>query len=160
MRYIEGMTYVSIHVPARGTTGGSGVLPFLRSGFNPRSREGNDPSPPMRLPTPASFNPRSREGNDASCCTKTPDVTCFNPRSREGNDMFSLGNSGGEGVSIHVPARGTTGKAADWGEGWKFQSTFPRGERLWLPRLHQLRQTVSIHVPARGTTGNRKWSRQ
>ena len=38
----------------------SGVM----KNFNPRSREGSDPSTPVAPFTPAYFNPRSREGSD------------------------------------------------------------------------------------------------
>ena len=97
----------------------------------------------------------------------------FNPRSRVGNDkpvrVYDIDN----GISIHVPAWGTT----RW---WRaqmnkrqfqstfprgerqsvhdflpsdsvFQSTFPRGERLWsICRFRFI--YISIHVPAWGTT--------
>ena len=57
--------------------------------------------------------------------------SCFNPRSREGNDeMFSGFQSGL----------------------FRFQSTFPRGERQLRKRRKGTHEKVSIHVPARGTT--------
>ena len=34
--------YISIHVPARGTTDGDGALFALSENFNPRPREGDD----------------------------------------------------------------------------------------------------------------------
>ena len=58
------------------------------TGFNPRSREGNDGNYIVNAMTEYGFNPRSREGND--------DLrrqmlrlwnNGFNPRSREGNDQ-------------------------------------------------------------------------
>ena len=77
-------------------------------------------------------------------------------------------------VSIHVPARGTTRKLVEEYRLWKFQSTFPQGERHILstaphpglsfnPRSRKgndndsykyprMATQVSIHVPARGTT--------
>ena len=55
----------------------------------------------------------------------------FNPRSRVGNDLSPL---------------------FPWGLGCKFQSTFPRGERLILTLWCQVLQPISIHVPAWGTT--------
>ena len=54
----------------------------------------------------------------------------FNPRSREGNDAGDSEHERNAGVSIHVPARGTTD----------------------TPCFSFLIQPVSIHVPARGTT--------
>ena len=99
------------------------------------------------------FNPRSHEGND-SCRTPSFPLHChFNPRSHEGNDFHLI---------IHRHQL------------FKFQSTFPRGERLSIgqesfirsqnfnPRSHEgndffppqttLDFFISIHVPTRGTT--------
>ena len=99
------------------------------------------------------FNPRSREGNDALRFGPSGRGGCFNPRSREGNDEIDKYNQKIEkGVSIHVPAKGTTllgglvvavlkvsihvpakGTTVDYlkqcGVDPKFQSTFPRRER-------------------------------
>ena len=55
------------------------------------------------------FNPRSRVGNDGLSEWRSTSPKNFNPRSRVGNDNCLC-------VLIHSP--------------WKFQSTFPRGERL------------------------------
>ena len=60
-------------------------------------------------PLNLNFNPRSRVGNDRSSCAETNDINDFNPRSRVGNDCKV-------GDTVYVPTR--------------FQSTFPRGERL------------------------------
>ena len=78
----------------------------------------------------------------------------FNPRSRKGNDLVGQrGDRRGSSVSIHVPARGTT---PPWPPGypqiWRFQSTFPQGERPDTISQHRAGGNVSIHVPARGTT--------
>ena len=61
-------------------------------------------------------------------------------------------------VSIHVPARGTTGHIGYAVPESLFQSTFPQGERQYttIKRVHNL--SVSIHVPARGTTQARMQS--
>ena len=59
-----------------------------------------------------------------------------------------------KGVSIHVPAWGTTKtKIIDRIEE-SFQSTFPRGERRLAPSPVLLLHIVSIHVPAWGTTAD------
>ena len=100
---------VSIHVPARGTT-------HIR--FHP-------------APNLNSFNPRSRTGNDKIAAIQAAVVNSFNPRSRTGNDGRGGEIRRGKGVSIHVPARGTT----------PWESLTDKGF------------VVSIHVPARGTTG-------
>ena len=55
---------------------------------------------------------------------------CFNPRSHEGNDPLTNATACENGVSIHVPTRGTT-----------------------LTMRNLLKDVeVSIHVPTRGTT--------
>ena len=53
----------------------------------------------------------------------------FNPRSRVGNDDIQLIDTIIHGISIHVPAWGTTGCAYGTVFIKPFQSTFPRGER-------------------------------
>ena len=77
---------ISIHVPARGTTGVQCMPPPEIYNFNPRSREGNDAFPKIFYFSFFYFNPRSREGND---------------------NILIIGNQTLT-ISIHVPARGTT----------------------------------------------------
>ena len=55
-------------------------------------------------------------------------------------------------ISIHVPARGTTTTSWNPRSHSGFQSTSPRGGRLWTPFIMPLIKSISIHVPARGTT--------
>ena len=113
-------------------------------------------------------------GNDVYCCRCGNHLRNFNPRSRVGNDHVAAGEEAGHGISIHVPAWGTT---TQWPKGrliCQFQSTFPRGERQLdsgrsrshkrfqstFPRgerhFHELNLDwlleISIHVPAWGTT--------
>jgi len=66
----------------------------------------------------------------------------------------------GPGISIHVPARGTTTISTANLITKVFQSTFPRGERP--PALAVLLDgsRISIHVPARGTTTGKYLNRQ
>ncbi len=104
------------------------ILPY----FNPRSREGNDVLVQSGAGLQKDFNPRSREGNDSSCLYGTYDKVYFNPRSREGNDVnnFVITPSVSQ-ISIHVPAKGTTTELFLMVDSRaKFQSTFPRRERL------------------------------
>ena len=152
---------ISIHVPARGTTREQTTLFDFHIDFNPRSREGNDLSGKINVPNFQYFNPRSREGNDMGKGCEICKRFDFNPRSREGNDIqsahFRLGTlhfnpRSREGndlpyfglgfffyhISIHVPARGTT------------------GDRSGVPAVHH----ISIHVPARGTTNTKQDKRQ
>ena len=153
IRAIAGIK-VSIHVPARGTTCRTACSLRTTSCFNPRSREGNDveqlalnlPKFMVSIHVPARgttlladcnravfkrFNPRSREGNDGLIIPILPTYAGFNPRSREGNDLDLE-----DAIEKVV----------------KFQSTFPRGERLMFFLHFFLGLLVSIHVPARGTT--------
>ena len=141
--------------------------------FNPRSRVGNDEKRvygivkpniiSIHIPawgttrktfwcsTKSYFNPRSRVGNDSLFRTSSASSTYFNPRSRVGNDGSSGFDVTRNGISIHVPAWGTTNihigcnrsytisiHVPAWGTtAWYsdsnicsgFQSTFPRGER-------------------------------
>ena len=54
------------------------------------------------------FNPRSRTGNDNSITSRSIRINGFNPRSRTGNDIMGNSKIQNIRVSIHVPARGTT----------------------------------------------------
>ena len=164
---------VSIHVPARGTT--LNIADWItgwmfQSTFPHGERRTTEGNPAIAR----GFNPRSRTGNDRPLTKWDKLEKRFNPRSRTGNDCSIVGNYMTFEVSIHVPARGTTGCkqvcAADvlfqstfpHGERpgatagatgrRKFQSTFPHGERpdAIVEGLRPI--VVSIHVPARGTT--------
>ena len=100
---------VSIHVPARGTTE---CIEQTRSvtvvSIHVPAR-GTTVFFQRYIFFRLCFNPRSREGNDVTLSTKSRNPSSFNPRSREGNDDTSYRKAQGS---------------------WKFQSTFPRGERL------------------------------
>ena len=78
------------------------------------------------------FNPRARTGHDlGSSADRQRPVPHFNPRARTGHDgVLESSQPHPLKISIHVPARGTTSRAAAKRE----------------------RRTISIHVPARGTT--------
>ena len=76
------------------------------------------------------FNPRSRVGSDYWRSQIYLQTACFNPRSRVGSDH-------------QVPSAVT--------QRLRFQSTLPRGERLFhIVNLSFCR--VSIHAPAWGAT--------
>ena len=91
----------------RGTRPQCRAPSILRCCFNPRVREGRDPSGDEGQQEDLCFNPRVREGRDAlwRSCSALP--TRFNPRVREGRD------------------RGR----ARYGQHKMFQSTRPRGTR-------------------------------
>ena len=100
---------VSIHVPARGTTQSSSCGQGDTSGFNPRSRKGND-----HINQPCSVN-------DFVFQSTFPQGERLIPGNLLSKDQR---------VSIHVPARGTTLHGCDTCYIYvEFQSTFPQGER-------------------------------
>ena len=97
----------------------------------------------------------------------------FNPRSHEGSDQPSEDTHPVEHISIHAPTRGATSFTTSYSSLSKFQSTLPRGERLWKtcsfpfrlyfnPRSHEgsdawcrscySHNQISIHAPTRGAT--------
>ena len=124
---------------------------YLR--FNPRSRKGNDQVGDIVPLYVEGFNPRSRKGNDClfECLLNRGGVSIHVPArgtttAVQGRKIYGV-------VSIHVPARGTTMRRrpqADMPQ--MFQSTFPQGERHGNKTTIYVRGHVSIHVPARGTT--------
>ena len=119
---------ISIHVPTRGTTMSSTRL-FRTSKFQSTCPRGARRSALQHIPRSAHFNPRAHEGHD---------------------DQY-LHGCGGIRISIHVPTRGTT-LIPELGDTHRiFQSTCPRGARLYIDQAVH-RYAISIHVPTRGTT--------
>ena len=144
--------------------------------FNPRSREGSDPTavfllhfPSISIHAPArgatagitatqnlsqDFNPRSREGSDTVCSPFVISSQYFNPRSREGSDLpswciWSMASI----ISIHAPARGATGDAKDiWLAVRNFNPRSREGSDQYGSHGHNSWQWISIHAPARGAT--------
>ena len=57
--------------------------------FNPRAREGRDPTLPCFHPGYQYFNPRAREGRDQYNYRFLKTIDYFNPRAREGRDLTS-----------------------------------------------------------------------
>ena len=110
---------ISIHVPAWGTTAD---VSKTDSTFQ------------------KDFNPRSRVGNDLNMRADDDGFIDFNPRSRVGNDKDMKKTINLLNISIHVPAWGPTGRKWHRLVARLFQSTFPRGERLFflIPQSHSL----------------------
>ena len=80
------------------------------------------------------FNPRAREGRDLqNRVLRRIAARCFNPRAREGRDLY---------------------KSRDRRWRREFQSTRPRGARLYISSCCICIVNVSIHAPARGATRN------
>jgi len=108
---LTGKMSVSIHAPARGATRDHIIAPATEAFQSTRPRE-------ARLA--------------ASICDSGGKG--FNPRARARRDgRVGKARRGGEGVSIHAPARGATksernSKTVEW-----FQSTRPREARLDSP---------------------------
>ena len=102
---------ISIHAPAWGATHLLEVQDRWTLDFNPRSRVGSGTPTAVNALLEIHFNPRSRVGSDDKKMTKLTDGKNFNPRSRVGSDGNACFNAA---VSI------------------LFQSTLPRGERLFL----------------------------
>ena len=106
---IATISWISIHVPAWGTT-------CLKK---------------LKMPIVTYFNPRSRVGNDEEYGGIVDKVKVFQSTFPRGerqtcSSISQLLRS----ISIHVPAWGTTGhEAAVRQMQSSFQSTFPRGER-------------------------------
>ena len=169
------MNFVSIHVPARGTTNRLQTIRdewMFQSTFPRGERPGNvwkDSEPayvsihvPARGTTMQSmkniagmmgFNPRSREGNDPYGIQSVILVLVSIHVPARGTTIAFMMSVASFGVSIHVPARGTTqNRRIRKGGMIMFQSTFPRGERRLSPWTWCDNYDVSIHVPARGTT--------
>ncbi len=101
---------ISIHAPARGATLLSSISAVSHRYFNPRSREGSDVQQLLPVLRVCNFNPRSREGSDVNLNNTIARSVNFNPRSREGSDDPD---------------------DYEMGPGTIFQSTLPRGERLY-----------------------------
>ena len=123
---------------------------------------------------PKSFNPRSHEGTDIRFFRVRDQFRVSIHVPTRGTTQKPVVHTSDHEVSIHVPTRGTTEHLWLWCQLMKFQSTFPRGERLHLsrngfladrfnPRSHEgndpksgdrkgVLAMVSIHVPTRGTT--------
>ena len=128
---------VSIHVPARGTTGFPSRSFLSVHGFNPRSRKGNDAHPKSIITLFFGFNPRSRKGNDMCHMQSKAHTMGFNPRSRKGNDAKNLEKTA---KKIGFNPRSRKGNDDSYGMDGnsfaEFQSTFPQGERH-KDRLHR-----------------------
>ena len=143
---------ISIHVPAWGTTADvSKTDSTFQKDFNPRSRVGNDGEGEeygdildisIHIPTWGTtiasipdiasfpFQPTFPRGERPTPLTEVTRATLnFNPRSRVGNDKASSKPSYSWGISILVPAWGTTNVKKLCDTEILFQSTFPRGER-------------------------------
>ena len=123
--------------------------------FNPRSRVGNDGWSYSDRICDRDFNPHSCVGNDTKCEKKLRSYPDFNPLSLVGNDDSKHPRHCFFSISIHVPSWGTT--VAVYCNSWskRFQSTFPRGERLYT----DMQKLIMFNFNPRSLVGNDPGSR-
>ena len=124
---------ISIHAPARGATDLILLCGCFISGFQSTHPRGVRQIKTHRYAYIQYFNPRTREGCDKSGHTYVQPDSDFNPRTREGCDPTQLvGMSPTNVISIHAPARGATCSVQFFQTHQSFQSTHPRGVRLYF----------------------------
>ena len=87
--YTIGITEISIHVPAWGTTGNAGLSVAMTGDFNPRSRVGNDEIWKKFLITSGISIHVPAWGTTEQVSDIPSWFTDFNPRSRVGNDSVA-----------------------------------------------------------------------
>ena len=110
LSYVTAQDPVSIHVPARGTTReNSGYNNTLDVSIHVPARGTTADGMNSMADDTTGFNPRSRKGNDLHNCAGRKYLSRFQstfPQGERHNDWFRDVNY--DEVSIHVPARGTT----------------------------------------------------
>ena len=166
---------ISIHAPTRGAT--QKLYLSCRSfiDFNPRSHEGSDGGRSDRVLFGIDFNPRSHEGSDNIWINISSAFRISIHAPTRGATMAKGRFYRLLDISIHAPTRGATmpgthrstvtmyfnprshegsDMEADWSAGKidLFQSTLPRGERLYPGAYQAVNQEISIHAPTRGAT--------
>ena len=99
--------------------------------FNPRARAGRDISAAINKIARDGFNPRARAGRDLTDFVQAIGTNGFNPRARAGRDINEALGVEDDEVSIHAPARGATSAGKLLTVVTSFQSTRPRGARLY-----------------------------
>ena len=108
---VNPQNHISIHAPARGATLSRTPKVTGKGQFQSTLPRGERRYPVLYRIKMWNFNPRSREGSDFLCRLQKFPLEYFNPRSREGSDRI---------CSCGVPDQ------------MRFQSTLPRGERLFI----------------------------
>ena len=98
------------------------------------------------------FNPRSREGSDPSSSVTKCTNRYFNPRSREGSDFRGLQPDHVRVISIHAPVKGATTLCRPDFELFLISIHAPvKGATRRSLREHD-RVHISIHAPVKGAT--------
>ncbi|KPQ28794.1 MAG: hypothetical protein HLUCCX14_08835 [Marinobacter excellens HL-55] len=139
MGYMDMLTkfFVSIHAPARGATLSLSLPRQSHDSFNPRAREGRDVLICSPAPNPSKFQstrPRGARRNHTVYFPTWSYVSIHAP-ARGATDWGVLDERRVK-VSIHAPARGATAYVARYCMKKVFQSTRPRGARLF-PVMHR-----------------------
>ena len=123
--------FISIHVPAWGTTVFCSRMAQKEHYFNPRSRMGNDRKPKSQQKPLTEISIHVPAWGTTELEHMGIRGKHFNPRSRMGNDED---------------------RTAGTIRTFLFQSTFPHGERQLTAAVFTCFRSISIHVPAWGTT--------
>ena len=135
---------ISIHAPARGATIRSTPVASAPEISIHAPARGATTTACASLCTAEHFNPRAREGRDDQCRDSGVELFYFNPRAREGRDPREDPKSRQIVISIHAPARGATPASTGSCATPRFQSTRPRGARLFpFSRSRQSRRFQS-----------------
>ena len=98
------------------------------------------------------FNPRPREGSDPTLSFLGSTLRNFNPRPREGSDFHQYSESDPKTISIHAPVKGATN--------WTNERLFSQNISIHAPVKGATLQTgqdeaaenISIHAPVKGAT--------
>ena len=123
---------VSIHAPTRGATHATQVNYNNEVVSIHAPTRGATLLLHLYLSDDCCFNPRTHEGCDLQRIHKQSHSLSFNPRTHEGCDLpFSILMLLPPCVSIHAPTRGATRVRTTDKTALMFQSTHPRGVRLY-----------------------------
>ena len=125
----------------------------LEPGFNPRSREGSDITPPLEMVDKTGFQstlPRGERPAHQAILSDTASFQSTLPRGeRLDGGVYLLRPR----VSIHAPARGATGNDLQEHADSRFNPRSREGSDGGK-RADDAFREVSIHAPARGATPN------
>jgi len=170
--FLASIIVSSFNPRARGGRDLDESIPCIYNCFNPRARGGRDPHCHRDVAAQLfqSTRPRgarliavgrmvgsrgfqSTRPRGARPLARASDFVffSFNPRARGGRDTLEFVPVAHKRVSIHAPAGGATCQPRSLHCRGTFQSTRPRGARLFFFG-HVMIRIVSIHAPAGGAT--------
>ena len=151
--FCQGGFYISIHVPAWGTTDDNYTYFTVPTISIHVPAWGTTEKRSYHGIHQMYFNPRSRVGNDCKVIRLKKLILDFNPRSRVGNDPKQLRFLVKTHlISIHIPAWGTTLSQEDYRPYGRISIHVPAwGTTLYINDF-LISNFISIHVPAWGTT--------